>query len=139
MVQIPLKKLNSEVQIPSYAHDDDVGLDLHSLELRTLNPGEPNKFKLGFALAIPEGHVGLIKDRSSMATKGLSTLGGVIDPGYRGELAVVIINCSEVPRTIRRGERLAQLLIVPVARVEIEETELPPAHRGDRGFGSSGR
>ena len=92
------------------------------------------------ALAVPPGHVGLIADRSSLAKRGLKTAGGIIDAGYRGEIGVVIWNISAQEQQLKRGERVAQLLIIPIATPAVKEvTALEETARGANGFGSTGR
>lgn len=139
-VRIRIKKLADDVQLPKYAHPGDAGMDLFSRETRTLEFGEPHLFKLGFATEIPEGYVGLIKDKSSLGSRGITVLGGVIDYAYRGEYGVVLVNTSEREYLIKPGDKIAQLLIVPVVTAELEEVqELNKTRRGDGGFGSTGR
>ncbi len=105
-----------------------------------IKPGEIRAVRTGIAIAIPRGFVGLIKDRSSRALKGLHVLAGVIDPGYRDELKVVIINLSNEEITIKEGERFAQLLILPVAYLDpYEVQELPRGDTRSGGFGSTDR
>ncbi len=96
--------------------------------------------RTGIALALPEHHVGMIADRSSLAKKGLKTAGGIIDAGYRGEIQIVIWNISAEPIQLRRGERIAQMLIIPIATPAVKEvTTLDETARGEKGFGSSGK
>ncbi|TBR22729.1 dUTP diphosphatase, partial [bacterium] len=94
----------------------------------------------GIAMAIPAGYVGLVADRSSLARKGIKTAGGVIDAGYRGEVGAVLWNISREPVTLGRGDRVAQLLLVPVATPAVKEVKaLSESKRGKGGFGSTGR
>jgi dUTP pyrophosphatase len=133
-------KLDPQAILPTRAHPDDAGLDLYSLEDFTVAAGESRVARTGIALALPEGHVGLVADRSSWAKKGLKTAGGVIDAGYRGEIGVVLWNISRAPIAMARGERLAQLLILPVATPAVREAaSLDATKRGAGGFGSTGR
>jgi dUTP pyrophosphatase len=137
---LPIRRLDPAATVPTRAHPDDAGLDLYSLEDATLAPGQGNVVRTGIAVAVPFGHVGLVCDRSSMAKRGLKTAGGVIDAGYRGELGVVLWNISGQAQSVKKGERLAQLLVLPVATpapVEVEELGLTA--RGAGGFGSTGR
>ncbi len=137
---LPLKRLDPAAVLPTRAHPDDAGLDLYGLEDATLAPGEGALLRTGVAAAIPAGHVGLVCDRSSLARRGLKTAGGVIDAGYRGELGVVVWNLSREPQSVRRGERVAQLLVIPIATPAPAETaELGATPRGAGGFGSTGR
>lgn len=136
---LPVLKVSPDAVLPTRAHPDDAGLDLYSLEDLLLEPGQGRVAKTGIALALPAGHVGLVADRSSMAKKGIKTAGGVVDAGYRGEIHIVLWNIASVPVQLRRGERIAQLLILPVAVPAIfEVSELDPTARGAKGFGSSG-
>ena len=137
---LPIKKLDPRATLPTRAHHDDAGLDLYALDGATLAPGQGVIVKTGVAVAVPQGHVGLICDRSSLAKRGLKTAGGVIDAGYRGELGVVLWNISGQSQTVAAGERLAQLLVVPVATPAVSERDsLDETLRGANGFGSTGR
>ena len=134
------KRLDASAILPTRAHPDDAGLDLYALEDASFEPGEGLIVRTGVAVAVPAGHVGLICDRSSMAKRGLKTAGGVIDAGYRGELGVVLWNISGQAQRVGKGERLAQLLIVPVATPAVREVEeLGATARGAGGFGSTGK
>ena len=108
-----------------------------------LGPGERRLVPTGVAVAIPEGHAGLVTPRSGLAARsgvGIVNAPGVVDSGYRGELAVALINHGSAPVAINRGDRIAQLLVVAIAAVEFAVVaELPPSPRGEGGFGSTGR
>lgn len=136
-----VKKLDPEAKLPSYAHEDDAGLDLYALEGVTITPGETIQVRTGLALEIPDGQVGLIWDKSGLAAKrGLKTMGGVIDAGYRGEVLVGLINLSKTSYVIGKHNKIAQLLIQSVVRVQVEETvKLSDTIRGAGGFGSTGK
>jgi dUTP pyrophosphatase len=139
---LKFKKLNPEAKIPQYAHDDDAGMDLFSLESFTLNPGERYVFQLGIAAEIPYGYFISIRDKSSVPSKfGIHCAGGVIDSGYRGEWAVIMMNPSKEAHTVEVGDKLAQAILQPVAHAQVEETEgeLSETKRGAGGFGSTGR
>ncbi|UXD21352.1 hypothetical protein IPA_03290 [Ignicoccus pacificus DSM 13166] len=128
-----------EAILPTRANPWDAGLDLYALEDTTIKPNEVKAVRTGIAVAIPRGFVGLVKDRSSKALKGLHCLAGVIDSGYRGELKVVMTNVTDKEIEIKRGERIAQLVIVPVAYFDpVEVEELPPNDGRRGGFGSTG-
>ncbi|MFC1645272.1 dUTP diphosphatase [Patescibacteria group bacterium] len=139
-MKLQIKKLNSEARIPARAINGDAGMDLYSVEDIILKPGDLMPCKIGIAMAIPIGYVGLIWDRSSVAFKGwVKTMGGVIDSSYRGEIAVIMINLSKKDYTISKGDRIAQILIQKVECPMIEEVEeLDDTERGDGGFGSTG-
>nr|AIA13726.1 dUTP diphosphatase [uncultured bacterium]AIA14093.1 dUTP diphosphatase [uncultured bacterium] len=139
-VSLRIKKLNPEAKIPSYAHPGDVGLDLYSLETKSILPGEHARFFCGFALEFPEGFAAVVKDKSSISKAGLHTMGGVFDAGFRGEYNVHLVNLSRESYTIEKGNKVAQLLILPVALAELEEvSELSPSSRGEGAFGSTGK
>jgi dUTP pyrophosphatase len=132
--------MNPDAILPTRTHADDAGLDLYNLEDFSLEPGEGRAIKTGIALAIPKGFVGLVADRSSLGKRGLKTAGGVIDAGYRGEIHIVLWNISGAVFELKRGERLAQLLLIPVATPAVQEvTSLDETARGAKGFGSSGK
>ncbi len=132
--------MSAEATLPTRAHPDDAGLDLYSLEDIILMPAQGRVVKTGIAIALPPKHVGLVADRSSLAKRGIKTAGGVIDAGYRGEIHIVLWNISQDPVQLKRGERIAQLLILPMATPAVLEVEtLDETLRGTRGFGSSGK
>lgn len=140
MNKVPFQKLHELAQIPARAYPDDAGLDLTTIEDAIIKPGEGKHFKTGLAVAIEPGYVGLVWDRSSMGKRGLKSMGGVIDSGYRGEIGVILWNISNQPQEIKAGERIAQLLIQAIATPQIAQvSELPASHRSGQGFGSSGR
>lgn len=131
------KKLN--LPLPSYQHMGDAGLDLRAVEACVVQKGKSEVIPTGIKIAIPSGYVGLIKDRSGLASKyGIHTLAGVIDSGYRGELAVVLCNLGGEDFYVDVGMRIAQLLIIPVASVEVKEGTLDRTSRGEKGWGSTG-
>lgn len=137
---LPITRVTPEAKLPTRAHADDAGLDLYGLESFEIKPGEGRVTRTGIALALPAGHVGLVADRSSMAKRGIKTAGGVIDAGYRGEIHIVLWNISGAVQQITAGERIAQLLIYPIATpAPVEVASLDETARGAKGFGSSGR
>lgn len=126
--------------LPTRAHADDAGLDLYTLEDVVIEPGQGRMARTGIAMALPDRHVGLICDRSSLAKKGLKTAGGVVDAGYRGEVQVVLWNLSREAIRVAAGERVAQMLILPIATpAPVEAHDLGQTTRGQGGFGSTGR
>jgi dUTP pyrophosphatase len=140
MKTLPFQKLHPEAKVPSRAYENDAGLDLTTVESGNLKPGEGKIFKTGLAMAIEPGFVGLIWDRSSMGKRGIKTAGGVIDSGYRGEVGVILFNVSATQQTIEAGERIAQLIIQPIATPGTLAVEaLPSSDRNQGGFGSSGK
>lgn len=141
-MDVPAVRLDRELPLPAYARPGDAGLDLRASESVKLEPGERRLVPTGLAIAIPEGHAGLVLPRSGLAMqKGVTVLNapGLIDSGYRGELKVLLINHGPAVVAIERGERIAQLVIQTVARVRLVEVErLPDSARGEGGFGSTG-
>jgi len=127
--------------MPSYAHRGDAGLDVYSLEECELKPGERKIFNLGFALEFPEGYAAIVKDKSSLPKNaGIHTMGGVFDAGYRGEYNVNLINLGSDVYRIHKGDKLAQIVIFPIATAEFEEvSELSSTARGEGRFGSTGK
>jgi len=140
-IPVKVKRLHPDAQLPKYGRPGDAGLDLCALEDCVLAPNNQQVIKTGIAVALPEGTVGLVWDRSGMAAKnGVKTMGGVIDHAYRGEIGVVMMNLRTTPYAIKKGDRVAQLLVQPIHAAEIHEVEeLDETQRGLGGFGSSGR
>lgn len=144
MLEIPLRRLDPDLQMPSYATDGDAGADLVAAESVTLAPrGGRALVATGAAIAIPAGYAGFVQPRSGLAYKhGVTVLNtpGLIDSGYRGELKVLLVNTDpETPFEVVRGDRIAQLVIQQVEHVSfVEVDELPSSERGDGGFGSTG-
>lgn len=139
MSEILVKRLSPEAILPTRAHADDAGMDLYALEDVWIGPGEGKLASTGVAMAIPQGHVGMIADRSSMAKKGIKTAGGIIDAGYRGEVKVILRNLSNEEIRLNAGERIAQLLILPIQTpAVVESADLDSTARGEGGFGSTG-
>lgn len=132
-----------DATLPTRAYDQAAALDLYvivDLEAMWLNPGDYGKFRTGVAFEFPAGYFGKIETRSGHSSMGLFTTGGVIDGDYRGEVFVVLHNAGKEALCIRSGDRIAQMLILPVFQGGIEEAaELTPTERGDKGFGSTGR
>lgn len=138
-MKIKLKKLHEDAVLPNYAHPGDVGLDMYSLEDYELQPGEAKIFMTGFAMEFPEGYGAFVMDKSSTGKAKIKTLGGVFDAGYRGEYNVNIINLGNEPFSILKGQKIAQLVILPVELPELEEVEeLSDSSRGGGAFGSTG-
>ncbi|HOT01363.1 MAG TPA: dUTP diphosphatase [Acidobacteriota bacterium] len=126
---------------PSRSTAHAAGADLHAAEELTLAPGEHRLVSTGLRVAIPSGHAGLVWPRSGIAVRdGIDTMAGVIDSDYRGEVRVLLINHGREPFHIRRGDRIAQLLVQRVESAEfVPADELPESARGEGGFGSTGR
>ncbi len=140
-MELLIKKLHPKAIVPDYAHEHDAGMDLYSVADINIAPGERVKIPTGIAVAIPEGCVGLIWDKSGLATKyGLTTIAGVIDSGYRGEIIVGLLNTGSEVAKIEAGHKITQMLIQPVVIPQVTEVDvLPGSHRGENGFGSSGK
>ena len=146
MVKVRIKRLphGKDIELPSYATEHSAGLDLRACVDKplTLRPGERALIPTGFIIEIPEGYEGQVRPRSGLAVKkGITVLNspGTIDADYRGEVKVILINLGEEEVTIEKGDRIAQLVIAPVSRVElIEVEEVSTTARGEGGFGSTG-
>ncbi len=135
--------MDTGLPLPRYAHDGDAGLDLYSAKDLTLPPGGRALVGTGIAVAIPPGQAGFVQPRSGLAIRsGLSFVNtpGLIDSHYRGEIQVIAVNLDrDTPIEIRRGDRIAQLVIQPVTTVEVVDVDgLDVTTRGDGGFGSTG-
>lgn len=142
-IRLPVRRIDAGLPLPAYAHQGDAGLDLYSALDVTLAPFERALVPTGLAVAIPEGFAGFVQPRSGLAAKrGLSIVNtpGLIDSHYRGEIKISLINLDAgVPIRIRRGERIAQLVIQAVEHCElVEYAELDETARGECGFGSTG-
>jgi dUTP pyrophosphatase len=142
-VPVLIRRLDPELPPPAYAHRGDAGADLHAAAEVTLQPGERALVPTGLAIALPEGHVGLVHPRSGLAARhGISIVNapGTVDAGYRGEILVNLVNLDpRQPFTVHRGDRIAQLLVQRVDLAEFHEVDsLPETERGDTGHGASG-
>jgi dUTP pyrophosphatase len=143
-VELAFRKLGEGARLPTRAHEGDAGLDLYAVEPATLGPGERATVGTGIAVEIPAGYAGLVLPRSGLAARhgiALVNAPGLIDSGYRGEIRVLLLNTDRTePFEIEPGDRIAQLLITPLAEVEpIDARGLAETVRGEGGFGSSGR
>ena len=143
-MRMKVKKLHADAHLPEYAHGplEDAGLDLRALSGATLEPGVPQLIATGLALEIPAGYEVQIRPRSGLAFKHAITLPNApatIDPGYRGELKVILLNLGNAPYEVRPGDRIAQMVLARYEPVEWEEADLAESVRGSGGFGSSGR
>ena len=146
-MKVAIKRLphGSDLPMPGYATTGSAGLDLHAAvtDSRHLAPGERAIVPAGISIALPEGYEAQVRPRSGLAAKhGVTCLNspGTIDADYRGEIGVILINHGAEPFEIRRGDRIAQMVIAPVTMAALVEVEdLPETSRGDGGFGSTGR
>ncbi|HEX2619194.1 MAG TPA: dUTP diphosphatase [Phototrophicaceae bacterium] len=134
------KELNIQFREPK---PGDAGYDLYSVEHHAIRPGGRALIKTGIHVEVPEGYVGLMKDRSSMALAGLHTMGGVIDSSYRGELMVILLNTNEDIYHVQVGQKIAQMVVIPCYTQPIQAVasaeELSETERGSSGFGSTGQ
>ena len=138
-MELKVKRIHPEAKLPVYGHPGDAGLDLFSVVDRVLGPGEVYAVPTGIQVAIPQGHVGLVWDKSGISLKGVHRLAGVVDAGYRGEVQVVMINLGREPFALKKGMKVAQMLIQPVTSIAVvESATLDDTPRGEGGFGSTG-
>ena len=142
-MKLEVKLLHPDAQLPSYAHPGDAGLDLRSCEDVVLKPGQRAAVATGLAVAIPDGYAGFVHARSGRALKeglALPNAPGLIDAGYRGELKVLLVNLDpETPIEIRKGEKIAQMVIQKVENASTQIVEsFDETSRGEGGFGSTG-
>lgn len=143
-MQLPILKLKDEARLPVRAHEGDAGLDLYACEAAHIGPGERWSVGTGVGVEIPEGHAGLVLPRSGLARDhgiALVNAPGLIDSGYRGELRVLLLNTDPAETfRVEPGDRIAQLVLTPIATPEpVEAESLNESARGQGGFGSSGR
>jgi len=144
VIEIKITRLREDAVLPARAYAGDAGLDLSACERHELAPGERALVGTGLAVAIPDGHAGLVTPRSGLAVEhGITIVNtpGVVDSGYRGELRVILHNTDRrATFVVEPGMRIAQLLVVAVPEASLREVdELPASERGAGGFGSSGR
>ena len=142
-MQVNFLRIDEELPVPSPAHIGDAAVDLHSRIAVALQPGEREAVPTGIAVALPEGYAGLVLPRSGHARRhgiGVVNGPGLIDSGYRGEISALLINHGDETVEFARGDRIAQLAIVPVPAIEwIEVDSLDETVRGAGGFGSTGK
>ncbi len=141
-----VKRLDAGARLPEVAHPgEDLGYDLFALEDITLHPRQTARARTGIAVEARHPKTGeplglLVRDRSSMAARGIATTGGVIDAGYRGEILVLITNLGDVAVELKAGEKIAQMVPVPVLTGPVSEADtLEESKRAEKGFGSSGK
>jgi dUTP pyrophosphatase len=143
-MKIRVKRLVPEAQLPEYAHGpaEDAGLDLRAVADVLLEPNVPQLVPTGLAIEVPSGYEAQLRPRSGLALKHAITLPNspaTIDPGYRGEIRVILLNLGRAAYQVHAGDRIAQMVIARYEAVEWEESDLSDSARGDGGFGSSGR
>jgi len=135
-----LQRLTETAKLPTRATEYAAGLDLYAAETATIHEYNRAWISTGIALALDPFHVGQVWPRSGLAGHGLDTSAGVVDADYRGEVKVLLCNGTPHKKTVHAGDRIAQFIIVPVARLEIIEMDaLPATERGANGFGSTGQ
>jgi dUTP pyrophosphatase len=140
MTVLKFKLLEPNAIIPSYAHSDDAGFGIYASEEKTIKPMEYYAVATGISSEIPTNYFVSIRDRSSMAIKGIHVMGGVIDAGYRGEWKIIMINLSGSDYKIELGDKIAQGILQSAKQAKIEIAEdLSDSSRGTGGFGSTGR
>ncbi len=143
-MRVKIKRLRPDAFLPEYAHgpDEDAGMDLKAVEAAVLRPGEPALVATGIAIELPPGFEAQVRPRSGLALKHAITLPNspaTIDPGYRGEIRIILLNLGRQEYRVEPGDRVAQLVIARYEPVEWEESHLNETNRGHGGFGSSGR
>ncbi|MBO7721888.1 MAG: dUTP diphosphatase [Kiritimatiellae bacterium] len=140
---VRFRKIHPAAALPAYAHDGDAGMDLRSVEDIAVAPGARALVRTGLVMMLPPGYEGQVRPRSGLALRhGVTVLNspGTVDAGYRGEVGVILANFGDAEFSVRRGDRIAQLVIAPVLRAGIEEVEaVDDTDRGEGGFGSTGR
>ena len=144
MMQLKVRRLVPEAILPAYAHGplEDAGMDLCSVVDAVLEPGVPQAVATGLSIELPPGYEAQVRPRSGLAFKHAITVPnspGTIDPGYRGEVKVILLNLGKAAYAISKGDRIAQMVIAKYEGVELVETDLSETARGEGGFGSSGR
>ena len=142
MRELKINRISEDAVLPEYAHEKDVGMDLFSVEEKTIQPGETVLVKTGIKIELPKDTEAQLRPRSGLALKHSITLlntPGTIDEGYRGEIGVILINHGEEPFKVEKNMRIAQMVIKPVINVEVKEVEkLSVTKRNSGGFGSTG-
>lgn len=143
-MRIHVNLLHPDAVLPRYAHgpEEDAGMDLHAVEEAVLEPGVPALVPTGLSIELPPGFEAQIRPRSGLALRHAITLPNApatIDPGYRGEIRVILLNLGREPYRVQKGDRIAQMVIARYEAIEWVEAELGETRRGAGGFGSSGR
>lgn len=140
---VRFKRIHPDAALPSYAHEGDAGMDVRSVEDATIPAGGRLLVHTGLVMALPPGYEAQVRPRSGLALKhGVTVLNtpGTVDAGYRGEVGVILANFGDAPFEVRKGDKVAQLVIAPVTRALVEETDsVDDTERGAGGFGSTGK
>lgn len=138
-LELKVKRLRPDAKLPTKAHASDAGFDLYSAAEVDLMPGQTIKVETGIAVGLPTGYFAKFFDRSSVGSKGVIVTAGVIDEGYTGPLIIAFYNSTNVIRKVAAGEKIAQMVLLPVPQATIIEVEeLGQTERAEKGFGSSG-
>jgi dUTP pyrophosphatase len=139
-VTLKFVKISKNAEAPEYILDSDVGFDLKAIEDVSLFPLEQKTVRTGIAMEIPEGYVGLVRDRAGIIQKmNVHTVAGTFDSGFRGEISIMLVNMNDKTVGIEKGMRIAQIILIPVSRANIQEVKkLSDTERGKKGFGSTG-
>jgi dUTP pyrophosphatase len=137
---LKVKIIARGAEVPSYNYPSDVGFDIRANEDATIFPGAQQRVRTGLVFEIPEGHVGLIRDRLGIVEKmGVHSVAGTFDSGFRGEISIMMVNTSDESASIEKGMRIAQMIIIPVTKPKIIKVEkLTNTERGEKSFGSTG-
>ncbi len=139
-MELKIQRIHEDAKLPLYQHKGDAGLDIFSSVDCVLEAGEVKPVPTGIRMAVPDGYVGLVWDKSGISLRGVHRLAGVIDSGYRGEVRVVMVNLGNEAFVIEKGMKIAQLLVQPATEVKVVEAEeLETSSRGEEGFGSTGK
>ncbi|MBI2450617.1 MAG: dUTP diphosphatase [Candidatus Nealsonbacteria bacterium] len=138
-MEIRIQKIDPSAKVPVFAYEGDAGMDIFSCEDCKIEPFEKKAISTGLKIAVPAGFAGFIWDKSGLAlNNSLKTMAGVLDSGYRGELKIILMNLGKEPYEVKKGQKVAQLIIKKIEKPEIIEDVLDDTERGERGFGSSG-
>lgn len=138
-MKVKVRKISENAYLPERAHDNDAGADLFSIEEVHIQPHSPAMIKTGIEIALPRKTCGFIWGKSSIESKGLIVTAGLIDEGYRGEVIVCLFNLTDKIQIIEKGQKIAQLVVMPVYYPKFKEVkDLPKSKRGIFGFGSTG-
>ena len=139
---VKFRRIDPSATLPSYAHPGDAGMDIRSMEELTIEPGARSLVHTGLVMILPQGYEAQVRPRSGLALKnGVTVLNtpGTIDADYRGEVGVILANFGSEPFRVEKGSKIAQIVVAPCTRAEIEETvEVDATERGEGGFGSTG-
>ena len=136
---LQIQRISPDAKLPSFAYEGDAGMDIFSCEDCVIEPFEKKVIGTGLKIAVPAGRAGFVCDKSGLAANySLTTLAGVLDSGYRGELKIILMNLGKEPYEVRKGQKIAQLVIKKIEKPEIVESNLDETERGEGGFGSSG-